>query len=259
MKRKMIFSLLIILTIFTITGCGSSKSDEDEYLSRFNDYKSKLDSIDGKVLAASYNKDTLEMNHMDEITGKNISSFAIKDDKDNNKVINFYFVKEDIVISLLEYKDGGFKEVSSLLLPTDYYYLDEFKIYGYGTKKDGIPIFYIETNGSSSILADGFYHDLISVTLENNLLTITTNDDYQGSALYDEEVNAYKEKVNRAGLKMYSLDKSIFEQNNDVKLIFEISRTHNDKEENIDNSNVKYGTTTFINYLKTEGYLILEN
>lgn len=261
MKKKILITIMLISSLVLITGCNKNAKNSEyaKYSKLFIEYRATYESLDGKILDSTYNKVNSEINQLENISGKSISSFIIKDENNKYKVINFYFDGENIVTDLLEVKEDKLEVISSDYLTTDFPYLDEFELYVYGVKINNVPTFFLEVNGSSSILADGFYHELRNISVKDDKIVIGSKISYEGSAIYEEEKDSYINKVKRFGLEMDTLEDSIYSQNKETTLIFDIKRVHIDKEDTTNISKVIYGTTTFKDYFKNKYLLILKN
>ena len=261
MKKKILITLVFIISLVLITGCNKNTKNSEyaKYSKMFRDYRSTYESLDGKSLDSTYNKIKHELNQLENISGKSISNFIFKDENNKYKVLNFYFDGDNIVADLLEVKEDKLEVISSDYLTTDFPYLDEFELYVYGVKINDVPTFFLEVNGSSSILADGFYHELRNISVKDDKIVTGSKISYEGSAIYEEEKDSYISKVKRYGLEINTLDDSIYSQNKETTLIFDIKRTHLDEEDNTRISEVIYGKTTFKDYYKNKYLLILKN
>ena len=161
MKRKFLFSLLVVLSLFLVVGCGSKKDSEtkpksnntDEVIDKIdqsnnnsnNDDSSALENInlysdDKQIVFANQNVKMVFTYEGDTITGyyeyidyqdKSLANQALAalkyaDDKDeDDNTIKDYYVKGTYLV--IEYKESEFEGTTLEDIKRTYSYLEEIQ------------------------------------------------------------------------------------------------------------------------------------
>lgn len=259
--KKFAITILVFTLLFTITGCGKSDNKE-KYVNLLNEYVKDSESLNNKSYPATYSKFHYKI-YSTSARG-NISNVLYDLDDDNDyEGLKFDFGDEAIDVTLLEFKDDKIQELDSKfflnLLPE----IDEFNLIVFAMKLNDKPYFFLEINGSSSLLADGNYYELRSLTTENNKIVVSSPIIYEASAIDEDGEKDYLNYAKRMGLNAKDINKTIYSQNEKAIKIFEITRKHlkDFKDEDVGklDGEVQYGKTTFKDNLFEKYIINLEN
>lgn len=261
MKQKILLVLLCGIMFLNITGCYKNINKE-KYVNLIKDYIKKYEILNEKSYPAEYSKFDSKL-YSTSARG-NISNVLYDlDDDDDYEGLVFNFGDEAIDVTLLDIENEKIKELDSQTLLNFLPEIDKFDINVFAIKFNNKPYFFLEINGSSSLLADGMYFELRRLNVKDNKLIVSSPINYQASFIDEAEASDYINKVKRMGLSMETMDKSIFSQNDKAIKIFEITRKH---LEDFDASKVskfeysiQYGNTKFKDYLYEKYIIELEN
>jgi len=261
-KKLFMFLLSGILLIGLTTGCNQNKDEDISYTKLLEEYLKDDISLNNQKFPAEYS--TLNYKIYSTSARGNISSILYDLDGDGElEGIRFSFGDEAIDATLLEVENDQMKEVDSdaflNLLPE----IDQFNITVFALNLNHKPYFFLEINGSSSLLSNGMYYEFRSLTIEDNQLVVSSPLTYGASYVSDEDSADYISKVKRMGLSMNTISSSIFSQNKEAIKIFEINRTHlsNFDVESVDqyDEKIQYGETEFKDYIQDNYMIELKN
>ncbi len=258
MKKRIICLLsLCFVFVITLTGC-SKEENKEKYINLLNDYAKDFTVLNNQTFPAEYSK----FHHKIYSTSArgNISNVLYDLDDDNEyEGLKFDFGDEAIDVTLLNVENDKIQELEQQTLLNLLPEIDKFNITLFAIKLNNKPYFFLEINGSSSLLADGMYFELRSLTITDNKLVVSSPIKYEASFIDETEANDYISKVKRMGLSMKNIEESIFSQNAKAIKIFEITRQHLKEFKGESVNSIQYGETTFRDWLYEKYVIELEN
>lgn len=240
--RKIVLLVVCFLACFFLTACSAEKvnsvSKYEEYLKKYN---AKYEIMNGKVVDALKDSNSL---YKTEGEGRLSSAFYEGDDEKSIRGLNVTYKDEVITAILLGVEGEMIKELDKKVILEEFPSLDEFQMSLFGIKLNGEVKFFLEINGSASLLADGRYYSIRPLSIVDDKIILQDEVKLEASSLMEDEVSVYKKKVETLGLKINGIENSVFSQNKKAVKMLEIKRVHTD-DSNSSKDHYKYGENRF--------------
>lgn len=279
MKKKIynILKILFLLSVMLValTACGEkeekNESPKVKYESDANVSELVLKEIENGTFKF-INNDTIESfcneNELkitpDEVSG--ILAIAIQDfDNDNQEEVVSITIDDNKDIYLELYMPQGNKlvkadvyKISDALLK----YSDKIDFSVFVKEEDNKLSLYYESQGITSIFADGTSWNFGKLNIENGRILEKVHKNYEGSMIDEETEKELVETVKDSGLDVEEIDfigRNIVFQLEDIVEICNISRTHTDEYDSntadkTKLNNVRYGHTIYLNLVNSNDY-----
>ena len=261
--KKIMLSLLIILTTFFVVGCNGEKSVDIDKL------VSNLEKIEGEYLSTTdnyYNPSSYSFVE-NKVTGLLNTAIYDFNNDGNFDVLLSKIENNDIVLKLYELDDDELKLSDSIVLFEDYLdFPDTIDFDCFVKIIDDVPYVFAESISYSNLIADGLNWIYRKVGFSNDKFFDIAKDELSASYVDDDTLKEKKSFVEESEL---SVDKLVFEENgkslfnqnsNNAVLLFQIKREHLDSFNpelyyDSQETNVKYGITSYTNKLDKDNHI----
>lgn len=254
MKKIKLSILLLTLSIFSLTGCGSNDVEKVDLKNLVDDYVRKESILKENDNYFNPNEYSLLG---DDISGiVSISMYDFDSDKEDEVIIS-RVNNNNINLTLYELeKDKLVEKDNYTLLNDQYKYADIINMNSFVKIINNKPYLFYESVLYSSLVADGVTWEFSKLSVNNGKFTVMANDHFSGSYFDEDFINSKLQFVRNTSLVIksfwfYDNGKSLYEQNKDnAYLMYEINRNHLDNF-NLDDyysskeSKILYGKTTY--------------